>query len=72
LSDDRSERGRHRSTSLPKMPERAVDAVGQRIKASYGRLLQEPVPDRFLELLEELEESTNRSEKSPSASKSSK
>lgn len=31
------------------------DAVGRRVRASYGELIQQPVPERFLRLLDELQ-----------------
>lgn len=31
------------------------DAVGRRVRASYGELIQQPVPERFLQLLNELQ-----------------
>lgn len=30
------------------------DAVGRRVRASYGELIQQPVPDKFLQLLDKL------------------
>jgi len=32
-----------------------TDALGRHLKTAYGRLLDEPVPDRFVELLRQLE-----------------
>lgn len=31
------------------------DAIGRRVRASYGELIQQPVPDRFLQLLDKLQ-----------------
>lgn len=31
------------------------DAVGRRVRASYGELIQQPIPDKFLQLLDELQ-----------------
>lgn len=31
------------------------DAVGRRVRASYGELIQQPIPERFLRLLDELQ-----------------
>jgi len=39
------------------MPPQAVDAVGRRLKASYDRMLREPIPDKLIQLLESLERS---------------
>jgi len=41
----------------PPMPPQAVDAVGRRLKASYDRMLREPIPDKLIQLLENLERS---------------
>lgn len=31
------------------------DAVGRRVRASYGELIQQPIPDKFLQLLDQLQ-----------------
>lgn len=38
-----------------KLDDAAQALIGQHLKAIYGEIVQQPVPDRFLELLEELE-----------------
>ena len=38
------------------------DVIGQRLKTYYDELAAQPVPDRFLDLLDQLE-STSRPEK---------
>lgn len=58
VSKDTPDRDNTRSTPKPSMPEPAADAVGQRVRASYGKLLDEPVPDRLLQLLDQLEKSS--------------
>ncbi|MEO1280481.1 MAG: NepR family anti-sigma factor [Pseudomonadota bacterium] len=42
--------------SAPPLPDEAVDAVSKKLKSDYGKLLSEPVPDRFLELLNQLDQ----------------
>lgn len=39
------------------MPVNAVDAVGRKLKASYDQMLREPIPDKLMELLDQLEQS---------------
>ncbi len=39
----------------PKLPREASDAVAGRVRASYATLLEEPIPDKFLKLLDELD-----------------
>lgn len=67
---DGSARGRHASevgepkmeselhdrAARPRIDDQVVDAIGRQLKASYDKLLAEPVPDRFLELLNQLGE----------------
>ncbi|MGE0629474.1 MAG: NepR family anti-sigma factor [Hyphomicrobiaceae bacterium] len=36
--------------------EEMAGAVGRQLKATYGKLLKEPVPKRFLDLLDQLEQ----------------
>jgi len=50
------------------LPSRAVDAVSQKLKQSYERILSEPVPDRFLDLLKQLEDSERTAHAASSAS----
>ena len=38
-----------------KLDHTAQVLIGQHLKAIYGEIVQQPVPDRFLELLDELE-----------------
>ena len=38
-----------------RLDDQAQDVIGQQLKAVYGAIVQEPIPDRFLELLEDLE-----------------
>jgi hypothetical protein len=47
------------------MPQQAVDAVGRRVKDSYGKLLQEPVPENLLKLLDQLDASASSKKTEP-------
>ncbi len=38
-----------------KLDDAAQALIGHHLKAVYGAIVQQPVPDRFLELLDELE-----------------
>lgn len=40
------------------LPAPGVDAVSRRLKQGYGKILNEPVPDRFLQLLQQLDAQT--------------
>lgn len=45
--------------------EQMTSAIGRQLKENYGKLLREPVPQKFLDLLDELEAKTrNRSRSS--------
>ncbi len=37
------------------LDEAAQQMIGQQLKAVYGEIVQQPVPDQFLKLLDELE-----------------
>lgn len=39
------------------LPANARDAIGKRLRESLDRIVAEPVPDRFLKLLDQLERS---------------
>lgn len=43
----------------------AADAIARQLKSTYGKLLSEPVPDKFLDLLEKLGSDKAQAEKSP-------
>ena len=45
---------RHEGVGRPRVDDQVVDAIGRQLKASYDKLLAEPVPDRFFELLDQL------------------
>lgn len=47
--------GPSRNSRTARLPLQAVDAVGRKLKASYDQMLREPIPDKFMELLERLE-----------------
>lgn len=56
------------SESVSKMPPRrsaqaqstAVDRIGEQLRDSFRDILEEPVPDRFAALLDELEKSEEK------------
>ena len=37
------------------LPQKVEDLIGEQLRAMYGDILGEPLPDRFLDLLERLE-----------------
>lgn len=39
------------------LPANARDAIGRRLRESLDRIVAEPIPDRFLKLLDQLERS---------------
>jgi hypothetical protein len=41
----------------PSLPDIARDAIGRRLRESLDRIVAEPIPDRFLKLLDDLEQS---------------
>lgn len=43
------------SREAPSLPADAQNRIGQRLKAMYDNVVQQPVPDRFAQLLEQLE-----------------
>lgn len=45
-------------TDAPPLPAGATDMIGKRLRAFYDEIASEPVPDRFLDLLNELEAKT--------------
>ncbi len=40
---------------IPRLDAQVRAHLGRLVRASYGKLVEEPVPDRFLDLLEQLE-----------------
>ncbi len=54
---DRQPMRGHEATSESeiRLDEQAQELIGRQLKAVYGAIVQEPIPDRFLELLENLE-----------------
>ncbi len=42
----------------------AQDAIGKQLRRAYGRLVSEPLPERFIKLLEELGKSDKPESKS--------
>ena len=40
---------------VPKLEAKAQELIGRQLKVLYGSILDEPVPDQFVKLLEDLE-----------------
>lgn len=39
---------------VPALPEAACDAIALKLRATYGELVNAPIPDRFAKLLDDL------------------
>lgn len=50
------EMGKDDEKVAPKLNEFAATRIGQRLRAEFDAVIKEPVPDRFTELLNKLEE----------------
>lgn len=46
--------------SGPRLDSRIQHEIGKHLRADYQRVVDEPVPDRIMELLEKLEQSVTR------------
>ena len=57
-SDDSGQAG-----GAVQMDPRVQTEIGKHLRAIYDDVINEPVPDRFMELLEKLERSTQKAEK---------
>ena len=44
----------------PPLPEAASDAIALKLRATYGELVNAPIPDRFSKLLDELSKASKR------------
>jgi hypothetical protein len=51
-----------RGQGAPKLEPGAQKALGRELRAMYDELIEEPVPDRFLQLLDQLEQSEKPAE----------
>ncbi len=51
-------------------PATVTDAVGRKLKSSYSELLREPIPEKFLQLLQQLDEGAGEKAGSDPAEKS--
>jgi hypothetical protein len=66
MVDDEKKKGKakkpgkstHKMTSTPAKPE-VSDLIGQRLRNYYNSVAEQPVPDRFLDLLAQLEEASS-------------
>lgn len=45
--------------SVIKLDDAAQQMIGQQLKAVYGEIVRQPIPDQFLKLLNELERKEN-------------
>lgn len=58
VRDVRDANGREAAAEDPKL-DRAIQArIGDQLRAMYSELLEQPVPDRFRDLLEKLDQET--------------
>jgi len=48
------------ASTTPQMDSRIQHEIGKHLRAHYDDIVNEPVPDKFMELLEKLEQSLNR------------
>jgi hypothetical protein len=46
--------------SVPQIDPRIQNEIGKHLRAYYDDVINEPVPDKFMELLEKLEQSVTR------------
>ncbi len=44
------------NSAMNPMPPQAVDAVGRKLKATYDEMLREPIPEKLLQLLDDLDQ----------------
>jgi len=67
-SGPESTRGQKNTKSVP-LSKEIQNHIGSRLRAVYGQLVQEPIPERFSELLKQLNtETPNAPEADPSSS----
>jgi hypothetical protein len=53
--------GKGRGTQLPRAQQAIQDELGTKLRQFYADMIDEPVPDRFVELLKQLEGDKGRS-----------
>jgi Anti-sigma factor NepR len=46
-------------SEMPALPPFVQEEIGRRLRAVYGKLAAEPLPDKFVKLLDELSKSDN-------------
>ena len=63
MTDNRKKEGRKEATTRLSSKPEVSDLIGQRLKKFYNEVAEQPVPDRFLDLLSQLEAAS--SEKKP-------
>ena len=50
----------------PKLDSNSQKRIGDQLRAMYDELMQQPVPDRFKELLEQLDKTSSSNDPNPS------
>ena len=50
-----------RDAEKRELPPEAQDAIGRKLRAHYGELVEQPLPDKFRDLLEQLAKSEKQS-----------
>lgn len=65
-SSAKTDMGNNDEKRPPKLNEFAATRIGQRLRAEFDSVVQEPVPDRFKQLLDKLED-TEATEEGKSA-----
>lgn len=59
MGDNKNDLSRKASERGPKLPRESVKAVGKKLKESYQRMIDQPVPNHFLDLLEQLDKNAS-------------
>lgn len=53
-----SRSGQRRARTSPSLPSAIQDHIGRQLRAAYDDVVKEPVPERFLTLLQELDQAS--------------
>ena len=53
---DRTSEFRRGPAEIPVLAPASAARIGSQLRSYYGNLMQEPIPDRFVQLLEELQQ----------------
>ncbi|TPW26689.1 NepR family anti-sigma factor [Pararhizobium mangrovi] len=62
MNDKPDENARDSALDTPHIPLDPNSEIGSRLKAFYSAVQEEPIPDRFLDLLQKLDESEQNSQ----------